>query len=206
MGLHNALAKYRFASRERAALMRIVAGALRGRTIQAPEGLDVRPTSDRARQAIFNILEHAPWSEGLEARYVIDVFAGSGAMGLEALSRGAARCLFVDVSETSLAAVRANVDAFGLEGRTRLLRQDATRLGARHQEKGAFDIAFLDPPYRKDLAGPVLAELRTGDWLTPDAVVVLERAAGEPDIETPGYEILDQRRYGAAEVLFLRPA
>ena len=166
----------------------------------------MRPTSDRARQAIFNILEHAPWSEGIEARYVVDLFAGSGAMGLEALSRGAARCLFVDTSETSLAAVRANVAAFGLEERTRLLRQDATRLGGRHEGKGAFDIAFLDPPYRKDLAGPALAELRTGGWLAPEAVVVLERAAGEPSIETPGYEVLDQRRYGAAGVLFLRPA
>lgn len=186
--------------------MRIVAGELRGRAIRAPEGLDVRPTSDRARQAIFNILEHAPWSEGLESRRVIDVFAGSGAMGLEALSRGAARCLFVDLSETSLAAVRANIAAFGLEERTRLLRQDVTRLGRRHEGRPLFDFAFLDPPYRKDLAGPALAELRTGGWLLPEAVVVLERGAGEPEIETPGYETLDRRRYGAAEVLFLRLA
>jgi 16S rRNA (guanine966-N2)-methyltransferase len=186
--------------------MRIVAGELRGRAIQAPQGLDVRPTSDRARQAIFNILEHAPWSGGIEARRAIDLFAGSGAMGLEALSRGAAKCLFVDSAEASLAAVRANVAAFGLGERARLLRQDAARLGRRHEGKPLFDIAFLDPPYRKDLAGPALAELRTGGWLAEDAVVALERAAGEPGIETPGYEVLDQRRYGAAGVLFLRPA
>ena len=186
--------------------MRIVAGELKGRAIQSPAGLDVRPTSDRARQAIFNILEHAPWSGGLEARRVIDVFAGSGAMGLEALSRGANRCLFVDNSEASLAAIRANVAAYGLGERTRLLRQDATRLGARHEGRPVFDFAFLDPPYAKDLAGPVLATLRTEGWLAPDAVVVLERGSGEAAIETPGYEGLDKRRYGAAEVLFLRPA
>ena len=186
--------------------MRIVAGTLKGRAIQAPAGQDVRPTSDRARQAIFNILEHAPWSEGIEARRVIDIFAGSGALGLEALSRGASRCLFVDSSEASLAAIRANVAAFGIGEITRLLRQDATRLGRRHEGRPAFDIAFLDPPYGKDLPGPVLATLRTEGWLAPDAVVVLERGSGEAPIETPGYELLDRRRYGAAEVLFLRPA
>ncbi len=186
--------------------MRIVAGELRGRPIRTPEGQDVRPTSDRARQAIFNILEHAPWSEGVEGRRVIDLFAGSGAMGLEALSRGAPRCLFVDVSETSMAAVRANLEAFGLDERARLMRQDATRLGLRHEGRPRFDIAFLDPPYRKDLAGPTLAALHAGGWLAVGAVVVLERASGEEEITTPGFELLDQRRYGAAEVSFLRPA
>ena len=185
--------------------MRIAAGALRGRAIQAPEGQDVRPTSDRARQAVFNILEHAPWSEGLEARRAMDVFAGSGAMGLEALSRGAAACLFVDLKDASLAAVRANIAAFGLGPRARLLRQDASRLGRLPETDAPYDIAFLDPPYRKDLAGPALAVLGAGGWLAPDAVVVLERGAGEAAIETPGYDLLDQRRYGAAGVLFLRP-
>jgi 16S rRNA (guanine966-N2)-methyltransferase len=165
----------------------------------------VRPTSDRARQAIFNILEHAPWSEGLEGRRVVDLFAGSGAMGLEALSRGAAKCLFVDLAETSLAAVRANVAAFGLEERSHLARQDAGRLGPRHEHRPLFDFAFLDPPYGKALTQPALAGLRDGGWLGPDAIVVVERGAGEAPIETPGYELLDQRRYGAAQVLFLRP-
>jgi 16S rRNA (guanine966-N2)-methyltransferase len=186
--------------------MRIVAGELRGRAIRTPEGQDVRPTSDRARQAIFNILEHAPWSDGLEGRRVIDVFAGSGALGLEALSRGATKCLFLDLSETSLAAVRANVAAFGLEERAHLSRQDASRLGPRHEHRPLFDLAFLDPPYGRDLAPPTLACLQGGGWLNPDAIVVLERGAGEAEIETPGYELLDQRRYGAARVLFLRPA
>ena len=176
--------------------MRIVAGELRGRPIRTPGGADVRPTSDRARQAIFNILEHAPWSEGLEARRVIDVFAGSGAMGLEALSRGAGFCLFVDLAEPSLAAVRANVAAFGLEARARLLRQDATRMARRPEADTPFDIAFLDPPYRKDLAGPALMALRNGGWVAAGALAVLEQGSGETALQLPGFEALDQRRSG----------
>lgn len=184
--------------------MRIVAGDLRGRPIRAPEGLDVRPTSDRARGAIFNILEHASWSEGLQARRAIDLFAGSGALGLEALSRGAANCLFVDLAEPSLAAVRANVAAFGLEARARLLRQDATRLARRPQAEAGFELAFLDPPYARDLAAPALMALHGGGWLANGALAVLEQGAGETAPELPGFERLDQRRYGAAQVLFLR--
>ena len=184
--------------------MRIVAGDLRGRPIRTPEGADVRPTSDRARQAIFNILEHAPWSEGLEARRVTDLFAGSGALGLEALSRGAGACLFVDLAEPSLTAVRANVAAFGLEARARTLRQDARRLARRPEADEPYDLAFLDPPYGKDLAGPALMALRHGGWLAEGAVAVLEQGSGEPAPELPGFEALDQRRYGAARVSFLR--
>ncbi len=184
--------------------MRIAAGELRGRPIRTPDGADVRPTSDRARQAIFNILEHAPWSDGLEARRVIDVFAGSGAMGLEALSRGAGFCLFVDLADPSLAAVRANVTTFGLETRARMLRQDATRMARRPEADAPFDIAFLDPPYGKDLAGPALMALRNGGWLAEGAVAVLEQGSGETPVELPGFEALDQRRYGAARVSFLR--
>ncbi|HEY5411014.1 MAG TPA: 16S rRNA (guanine(966)-N(2))-methyltransferase RsmD [Caulobacteraceae bacterium] len=185
--------------------MRITAGDLRGRVIQAPDGLDVRPTSDRARQAVFNILEHAPWSEGLQARRVIDAFAGSGALGLEALSHGAASCLFIDLAEASLAAVRANVAAFGLGARARLLRQDATRLGRRPEGDEPYDLVFLDPPYGKGLGAPALMALRGGGWLAADAIAVLEHGAGEAAVERPGFERLDQRRYGKAEVLFLRP-
>ena len=169
-----------------------------------PDGADVRPTSDRAREAVFNILEHAPWSEGLEARRVIDLFAGSGALGLEALSRGAGTCLFVDFAEPSLTAVRANVAAFGLETRTRLLRQDATRLARRREADPPFDLAFLDPPYGKDLAGPALMALRNGGWLAAEAVAVLEQGSAEAALEIPDFERLDQRRYGAAQVTFLR--
>lgn len=132
--------------------MRIVSGEFRGKAIVTPQGDRTRPTSDRARQAIFNILEHAAWSPGLRDLRVIDLFAGSGALGFEALSRGAAFCLFVETDELARGAIRQNVDAMGLFGRTRVHRRDATDLGTRPGADGpAFDLAFLDPPYGKGL-------------------------------------------------------
>src|SRR4051812_1734372 len=130
--------------------MRIVSGQFRGKPLVTPEGQGTRPTSDRARQAVFNILEHAGWSEGLGEARVIDLFAGSGALGFEALSRGAAFCLFVETDEAARGAIRDNVEALGLFGQTRVHRRDATDLGVRPGSAGApFDLAFLDPPYRK---------------------------------------------------------
>lgn len=185
--------------------MRIVAGDLRGRPIRTPSGEATRPTSDRARQAIFNILEHAPWSPGLEGARVLDAFAGSGGMGLEALSRGARECLFIDRAEPALAAVRDNVAAFGLGERARLLRQDATRLARRSPAEAPFDLVFLDPPYGKGLGQMALGALHGGGWLADGAVVVLEVGADEAAPAPAGCELLDERRYGAATVMFLRP-
>ncbi|MGZ8363673.1 MAG: 16S rRNA (guanine(966)-N(2))-methyltransferase RsmD [Caulobacteraceae bacterium] len=185
--------------------MRIVSGTLRGRPVRAPEGLDTRPTSDRARQAVFNILEHAPWSDGIGGLRVLDLFAGSGAMGLEALSRGAASCLFVETAEPACAAIRANIAVFKLEDRARLLRMDAVKLGQRPPHEPAFNLAFLDPPYRKGLGELALSALDEGGWLAGDSVVVLERAADEPLAHT-GFTLLDERVYGAARVAFLRPS
>ena len=182
--------------------MRIVSGALRGRPIRTPPGHDTRPTSDRARQAVFNILEHAPWSPGLQGVRVIDLFAGSGAMGLEALSRGAETCLFVESADPALAAIRGNVEAMGAQGR--VLRQDATRLPRRPAAEAPFDLAFLDPPYGRDLGEAALEALRAGDWLAPEALAVFERGAGEAAVAGPGWSLLDQRRYGVAQVCFLR--
>jgi 16S rRNA (guanine966-N2)-methyltransferase len=154
---------------------------------------------------VFNILEHAEWSPGLQGRRVIDLFAGSGALGFEALSRGAAFCLFVETDEAARGAIRDNVEAMGLFGVTRVHRRDATDLGPRPASAGpAFDLAFLDPPYRKGLGEAALAGLGTGGWLQPGALVMLERASDEPDPDLPGYERLDARDYGAARVLFLR--
>ena len=186
--------------------MRIVSGSLRGRPIRAPAGEDTRPTSDRARQAVFNILEHAPWSDGVGGARVIDLFAGSGAMGLEALSRGAASCLFVESAEPACAAIRANIDAFGLGGRARLLKRNATALGSRPPGEAPFNLAFLDPPYGSGLGERALAALAEGGWLAPDAVLVIERGADEPPIDPPDYAQVDERRYGAAKMLILRPA
>lgn len=185
--------------------MRIVAGRLKGRAIVAPDGMGTRPTSDRARQAIFNVLEHAAWSEPLNGARVMDLFAGSGALGFEALSRGAAFALFVETDEDARGAIRDNADAYGLMGTTRVHRRSAIDLGVRPGSDGeAFDLAFLDPPYGKGLGEQALARLIEGNWLKPGALVVFERGSDEPEIETPGYERLDARDYGAARVLFLR--
>ncbi len=184
--------------------MRITSGELRGRPIQAPPGQDTRPTSDRTRQAVFNILEHAAWSPGVDGARVIDLFAGSGAMGLEALSHGAAWCQFFDTAQPALLAIRANVQAFRLAERCSILNRDAARLPRRPDDE-PYDLAFLDPPYGKGLGEAALAALKAGDWMAPDGLIVLERAAAEPELWAPGHEILDQRRYGVASVLFLSP-
>ena len=191
--------------------MRIVSGQYRGRALIAPSGAATRPTSDRARQAVFNVLEHAAWSPGLADARVIDLFAGSGALGLEALSRGAAFCLFVETDAAARGAIRQNTETLApggdLFGRTRIHRRDATDLGPRPGGDGApFDIAFLDPPYAKGLGERALAQLIDGGWLAPGAIVVLERGADEAELVAPGFEVLDDRRYGAARVFFMRGA
>ncbi|MBN8529863.1 MAG: 16S rRNA (guanine(966)-N(2))-methyltransferase RsmD [Caulobacterales bacterium] len=185
--------------------MRIVAGSLKGRAIVAPEGQGTRPTSDRARQAIFNVLEHAAWAEPLAGMRVIDLYAGSGALGFEAISRGAAFGLFVETDDEARGAIRENADAYGLMGRTRVHRRSAIDLGPRPGPIAeAFDLAFLDPPYGKGLGEQTLVKLLEGLWLKPGALVVFERGSDEPEIDTPGYQRLDARDYGAARVLFLR--
>lgn len=185
--------------------MRIVAGSLKGRAIVAPEGQGTRPTSDRARQAVFNVLEHAAWGESLQGLRVIDLYAGSGALGFEAVSRGAGFCLFVETDDGARGAIRENADAYGLMGRTRVHRRSATDLGVRPGPIAeAFDLAFLDPPYGKGLGEQTLARLIEGSWLKPGALVVFERGSDEPEIDTPGYQRLDARDYGAARVLFLK--
>ena len=185
--------------------MRITSGQFRGKPILAPRGRATRPTSDRARQAVFNILEHAPWSPSLQGARVLDLFAGSGALGLEAVSRGAAFCLFVETDEAARGAIRDNVEALGLFGAARIHRRDATDLGPRPASAGApFDLAFLDPPYAAGLGEHALTALADGGWLNPDALCVLERGAGEPPFTVANFELLDRRVYGAAEVGFLR--
>lgn len=187
--------------------MRIVAGRLKGRAIVAPDGQGTRPTSDRARQAIFNVLEHAAWAPGIAGARVMDLFAGSGALGFEAMSRGAIFALFVETDDAARGAIRENADAYGLMGATRVHRRSAVDLGERSGAHGeAFDLVFADPPYGKGLGEQALAGMAAGGWLKPGAIVVLERGSDEPEIETPGYERLDARDYGAARVLFLRLA
>ena len=184
--------------------MRITAGVFRGRRLSAPEGLTTRPTADRTRQAVFNILEHAPWSQGLQGLRVLDLFAGSGALGLEAISRGADFCLFVETAEVARGALGQNIEALGLSGRTRIHRRDAARLDERPGSAGeAFDLAFLDPPYGRGLGERALTALAQGGWLKPGAACVLERGPGEPTLAPAGYTVLDIRSYGVAELAFL---
>ena len=185
--------------------MRVVSGRFRGRALVAPPGENTRPTGDRARQAVFNILEHASWSVPFEGARVVDLFAGSGALGFEALSRGAAFCLFVETDEAARGAIRDNMESLGLFGAARVHRRDATDLGARPGSAGpAFDLAFLDPPYAKGLGERALASLAAGGWLAPGALIVFERGAEEPELTVEGFEVLDARTYGAARVWFLR--
>ena len=187
--------------------MRIVSGQHRGKAIATPPGAATRPTSDRARQAVFNILEHAAWAPELHGARVIDLFAGSGALGLEAISRGADFCVFVETDDAARGAIRENIDAFGLFGQTKVHRRDAADLGLRPASVGApFTIAFLDPPYAKGLGEKALAELIAGDWLAPGAIVMFERGRDELDPAPQGFERLDARDYGAARVFFFRLA
>jgi 16S rRNA (guanine966-N2)-methyltransferase len=185
--------------------MRVTGGKLGGRRLIAPDDARVRPTSDRTRQAIFNILEHRDFGIGftLENAAVVDLFAGTGALGIEALSRGASFCLLVDDSAESRALQRENVEALGLTGTTKIWRRDATDLGPLGAGAGGpFDLVFLDPPYRKDLVAPALKSLRDGGWLTTWALLVIETAKGE-SFAAEGYEQLDMRDYGETQLAFL---
>lgn len=182
--------------------MRIVGGDLRGRVLSAPRSQAIRPTSERLRESIFDILTHR-FDDPVSGAHVVDLFAGAGALGLEALSRGAARALFVDDGVEARALLRANIEALGLGGVTRIFRRDATKLGdAPAGEK--FSLAFLDPPYGKGLATPALDALVKGGWLAPGAIVVVEESA-RAQIELPPSLIReDERRYGDTQFVFAR--
>ena len=183
--------------------MRIVAGRHRGRRISAPPGDAVRPTSERARAALFNILAHGRFAPApvVEDARVLDVFAGTGAFGLEALSRGARFAAFIEKDRDARDVLAANIKTLGETAHTRLLAADAT---APPRADGPYDLVFLDPPYRSGLAAPALAALSRAGWLSPTALVVVELAAREEFEPPPGLESLEERRYGAGRLIFLR--
>ena len=182
--------------------MRIVGGRLRGRLLAAPASRAIRPTADRLRESLFNILVHAYGDPITDAR-VLDLFAGTGALGLEALSRGAAFALFIDEGAEARALLRENVATLGLGGTTRIFRRDATKLGAAHPIE-PFSVAFLDPPYGRGLAEQALASARTGGWLAPGALVVVEEAA-KPGFAAPeGFDELERRSYDDSALILLR--
>lgn len=182
--------------------MRISGGQWSGRALKSPATQDIRPTSDRLRAAIFNVLAHAYDNVAQDAR-VIDLFAGTGAMGIEALSRGASFALFVDNGAQARGLLRANIESLALGGVTKVFRRDACKLGVMPPQD-AFTLAFLDPPYNKGLAEGALIALRDGGWLTHGAVVVVEEAAKAKITLPDGFETLDTRVYGDTQVVFLR--
>ncbi len=184
--------------------MRIVGGRLRGRALAGPKSPAIRPTADRLREALFNILTHAYGDPVSDAR-ILDLFAGTGALGLEALSRGAQFALLVDDAADARALMRDNVAALGLGGSARIFRRDATALGDVHP-LAPFGLAFLDPPYGQGLAARALVSARAGKWLLPGALVVVEEAAQAGFAPPEGYAELERRRYDDTEFVFLRGA
>ncbi|ULO22584.1 16S rRNA (guanine(966)-N(2))-methyltransferase RsmD [Methylocystis sp. SB2] len=182
--------------------MRIVGGALRGRALSGPRSQAIRPTSERLRESVFDILAHR-FGDPVSGANVVDLFAGAGALGLEAVSRGAARALFVDDGAEARALLRANIEALGLGGVTRIFRRDATKLGAAPAGE-TFSLAFLDPPYGKDLATQALIALVDGGWLAPDAIVVVEESAKAQINLPPNLLREDERRYGDTQFVFAR--
>ncbi len=183
--------------------MRIVGGRLRGRALAAPKSMAIRPTADRLREALFNILAHA-YGDPVAGARVLDLFAGSGALGIEALSRGAAFVLFIDDSAEARALLRENVAALGLGGVSRIFRRDATRLGPAHPLE-PFSLAFLDPPYGQGLAEKALASARDGGWFAPDALIVVEEATKANFAAPERFTEVERRRYDETEFVFLRP-
>jgi 16S rRNA (guanine966-N2)-methyltransferase len=182
--------------------MRVVGGKLRSRPIAGPKSDAVRPTSDRLREALFNILTHS-YGDPVTGARVLDLFAGTGALGIEAISRGADYALFVDEGVEARALLRDNVESLGLGGVTRIFRRDASKLGPAHP-LDPFSLVFLDPPYGKGLAEKSLISARNGGWLMPEALLVVEEAA-DAGVNTPeGFIELERRRYDDTEFTFIR--
>jgi len=182
--------------------VRIVGGEFRGRGLAAPKTNAIRPTSDRSRESLFNILSHA-YPEALAGTRVLDLFAGTGAVGIEALSRGCRSALFVESGVEGRGLIQKNIETLGLQGRARLFRRDATKLGA-SGTMGPFDLVFADPPYGKQLGDKTLASAARGGWMSPGALVVLEEEiAADPD-PGPGFQPLESRAFGATVMRFFR--
>ncbi len=183
--------------------MRIVGGKFKGRSLSAPAGRDIRPTTDRVREALFNRLEHGVADFDIKGSRVLDLFAGTGALGLEALSRGSRHVHFIDNSDMARGIIRRNADALGVIGQCKLWRRDASSLGS-CLPMSPYSLVFLDPPYGKGLAERALNSLVAGSWLAENAVVVVEEAA-KVDVPLPDQlTLLKEHRYGDTKVLILR--
>ena len=184
--------------------MRVVGGRLGGRTLAAPKSQSIRPTADRLREALFNILVHG-YGDPVSGARVLDLFAGTGALGIEALSRDAAFALFIDDGAEARALLRDNVTTLGLGGTARIFRRDATKLGPVHPLE-PFSLVFLDPPYGQGLAERALAAGRAGGWFTPNALIVVEEATKASFTAPQGFSEVERRRYDDTEFIVLRPS
>ncbi len=183
--------------------MQITGGVHKGAKLAAPKGQATRPTSARTREAVFNILAHGIEGFAIASTRVLDLFAGTGALGLEAISRGSSFCLFVDDQADARAFIRQNVETLGLTGHTKVFKRDATNLGPIQARKPC-DLVFADPPYDKQLGEKAMVSLRDGGWLVPGAILVLEERHGVEVVLPEGFMLLDQRRHGEAQTLIMR--
>lgn len=181
--------------------MRVVGGELRGRALATPRDHAIRPTTDRTREAVFNVLAHR-FGDRLEGARVLDLFAGTGALGIEALSRGASYCVFIEESAEGRGLIRTNVESFGLTGRTKIFRRDATGLGEAGT-MGPFGLVFADPPYGKGLGERALRSARAGGWLAAGTLCVVEESATASFDPGPGFSVLDERSYGETVIRFM---
>jgi len=186
------------------AAVRIVGGEFRGRPLRTPRSQEIRPTTDRAREAVFNVLAHG-YGERLAGARVLDLFAGTGALGLEALSRGASFCVFIEEGAEGRGLIRDNVETMGLQGRTKIFRRDATALGS-VGTLAPFSLVFADPPYGRRLGEAALDSARAGGWLAPKTLVCLEEAASAPFDLPAGFNLVEERRYGDSVVRFIETA
>ena len=179
--------------------MRIVGGSARGTALATPKSDRTRPTSDQVREALFNILEHSVADFSLQGARVLDLFAGTGALGLEALSRGAGFTVFIDEDASARGIIRDNIMRTHMTGKSRISRRDAARLGpvGKHEP---FDLVFADPPYRKGLGAAAIASALAGGWLKPGALVVVEDTKGTVFAWPEGVEAVDERGYGETVV------
>jgi 16S rRNA (guanine966-N2)-methyltransferase len=182
--------------------VRIVGGEFRGRPLATPKSHDIRPTTDRTRESLFNILSHT-YPEALAGTRVLDCFAGTGAVGLEALSRGASAALFVETSVEGRGLLRTNIDALGMQGRARIFRRDATSLGPVGTME-PFHLMFADPPYGQGLGERALAAAAAGGWLTVGALAILEERANIEPAIGGGFAPIETRAFGDTRMHFYR--
>lgn len=182
--------------------MRIISGSFKGRSLRSPASGDIRPTSDRLRESIFNMLAHA-YSNPLDGARVLDLFAGTGALGLEALSRGAEFACFVEDSAEGRGLIKENIELLGVAGQSKVFRRDATRMGTVHPNQ-PFSLVFCDPPYGKNLAPIALSSALAGGWIANNALIIIEERA-DISVELPaGLALLEQRNYGSTHIIFAR--